>query len=249
MNRAFLFGDGFFETLYVQGDGIPLFLRHMNRARASAEILHFEWPESLTNEFLLEAIIKQMKEKKLTEARCRMSFYRKGGGYYIPESNEMECRFQVETFVRPEFATGVRPVLEAKSLDELAVLCEILPTAKVVVYDANVKNKDPFSGVKSLSSQFYVQAGVFVKSKGAEEGIILNRDRRVAELLMGNVLVVKNKQWYTPSPEEGGIVGVMISELLDRYKKITLTPLSTAHLSDADLLIGCNALRGLYHLK
>ncbi len=249
MNRAFLYGDGFFETMYVQGNQIPLFSRHIARARASAEILHLEWPATLTDERLLSEIIKHVKLKRLREARCRVSFYRKGGGHYIPESNHMECRFNVDAIACPEFASGVAPVMAAKSLEELTAMVEELPTGKVVVYDSNVKSKDPFSGVKSLSSQFYVQAGVFVKSKEADEGIILNRERRVAELLLGNVLVVKNKQWYTPPPEEGGIVGVMISELLERFKKITLTPLSTAHLSDADLLIGCNAMRGLYRLK
>jgi branched-chain amino acid aminotransferase len=249
MNRAFLYGDGFFETIYVHGEEIPLFDRHLKRARASADILHLKWPQSLTDEYLSSEIREQVKLKKLNEARCRISFYRKGGGYYIPESNDMECRFILDEFVCPEFALGVIPTIQANSLEDLTECCERLPPAKVVVYDANVKSKDPFSGVKSLSAQFYVQAGVFVKSKDAEEGIILNRDRRVAELLLGNVLVVKNKQWYTPPSDEGGIVGVMISELLDKFKKITLTPLSTAHLSDADILIGCNALRGLYRLK
>jgi branched-subunit amino acid aminotransferase/4-amino-4-deoxychorismate lyase len=92
-------------------------------------------------------------------------------------------------------------------------------------------------------------AGVFAKAKGVDDVVFFNHELKVSELLLGNVIVVKNNQWYTPDIDQGGVDGVIRAWLLDRFKNITLTPLNKSHLENADLLLGCNALRGLYRLE
>ena len=77
---------------------------------------------------------------------------------------------------------------------------------------------------------------------------MFNKELKVAELLMGNIIVVQNNQWYTPDLDQGGVDGVMRSYLLSKFKNITLTPINRSHMENADLLLGCNALRGLYRL-
>ncbi len=245
MNRAYLYGDGFFETIWVNQGEIPLFDYHWYRARNTAEDLRMIWPDTLTEDKLRQEIINSCTDGK---TRCRITFYRKGGGNYIPESLEMAYQIESHHYKVPDFATGIEGLLAAKSTEDLKVLCSELPKAKAVYYEPHKKNSDIFSSLKGLSAQFYVQAGIFAKDRGAEDAVIFNKELKVAELLMGNIMVVQNNQWYTPDLDQGGVDGVMRSYLLSKFKNITLTPINRSHMENADLLLGCNALRGLYRL-
>lgn len=246
MNRACLYGDGFFETIWVHNGEIPLFEYHWVRARNTAEELKLIWPASLTEQSLKEEIIKSCNDGK---TRCRITFYRKGGGNYIPESLEMAFQLDSYHYKPPDYATGVQKILEAKSTDELKALCLALPLAKAVYYEPHKKNSDRFSAIKGISAQFYVQAGIFAKERDAEDAVIFNKELKVAELLMGNIIVVQNNQWYTPDLDQGGVDGVMRAYVMSKFKNITLTPINRSHMENADLLLGCNSLRGLYRLN
>jgi len=245
MNRACLYGDGFFETIWVKNDEIPLFDYHWLRARNTAEELRLIWPVSLTESVLKEEILKSCNDGK---TRCRVTFYRKGGGHYIPESLDMAYDIESHHYKLPDFATGINNLIEAKSTDELKALCLALPLAKAVYYEPHKKNSDRFSSIKGISAQFYVQAGIFAKEKECEDAVLFNKELKVAELLLGNIIVVQNNQWYTPDLDQGGVDGVMRSYLMSKFKNITLTPINRSHMENADLLLGCNALRGLYRL-
>ena len=177
-----------------------------------------------------------------------VSILRQYCGHYIPESLEMAYQIEGSHYKLPDFATGLNDILEAKSTEELKSLCLDLPMAKAVYYEPHKKNSDRFSSIKGISAQFYVQAGIFAKEREAEDAVLFNKELKVAELLMGNIIVVQNNQWYTPDLDQGGVDGVMRSYLLSKFKNITLTPINRSHMENADLLLGCNALRGLYRL-
>lgn len=246
MNRAFLYGDGFFETIYVNKGEIPLFDWHWKRARKTALSLEMNWPDKLTEEVLKSEILSSCGEGI---HRARVTFYRNGGGYYIPETNEMTHHIWSDGYELPAFASGIERLMKAKTTEDLNRICVDLPKAKAVYYELHKKNLDRFSALKGISSQFYVMAGVFAKGKGVDDVVLFNHALKVSELLLGNIIVVKNNQWYTPDVDQGSVDGVMRAWLLDRFKNITLTPLNKSHLENADLLLGCNALRGLYRLE
>lgn len=246
MNRAFLYGDGFFETIYVNKGEIPLFEWHWKRAVKTAQSLEMLWPVELTPEFLMNEIRNHCGEGI---SRVRLTFYRNGGGHYIPETNEMTFHVWSDLYELPVFASGIEQLMTCRTTEDLNSLCLGLPKAKTVYYEMHKKNSDRFSALKGISSQFYVMAGVFARSKGVDDVVLFNHQLKVSELLLGNIIVVKNNQWYTPDIDQGGVDGVMRAWLLDRFKNITLTPLNKSHLENADLLLGCNALRGLYRLE
>lgn len=246
MNRAFLYGDGFFETIWVHDGIVPLFDLHWKRAKATASKLAMIWPEELTMDVLLNNIIQS---SELPKFRCRITFYRKGEGHYIPLSNELEYHIHSSEYQLPAYATGIESVLSTRHTDELNKLCFNLPLAQAVYYEMHKKNADRFANLKGISSQYYVMAGIHASAKKSDDVVLFNKDMKVAELLLGNIIVVKNNQWYTPGLEEGGVDGVMRAWLLQKFSNITLTPLNKSHLENADLLLGCNALRGLYRLE
>ncbi len=245
MNRAFLYGDGFFETIWVHDGQVPLFDLHWKRAQNTALKLAMNWPESLTKDLLLSQILSS---SELSKFRCRITFFRKGEGHYIPSSNDLDYQIQSSKYELPAFATGIEPVLATRNTDELNKLCYYLPSANAVYYEMHKKNADRFANLKGISSQYYVMAGIHAASRNSDDVVLFNKDMKVAELLLGNIIVVKNNQWYTPGLEEGGVDGVMRAWLLQKFNNITLTPLNKSHLENADLLLGCNALRGLYRL-
>lgn len=247
LNRGCLYGDGFFETLWVNDNQVPLLAYHYRRAKQTAEKLQIEWPENLTEEVLKAAVIKNCGEGTY---RCRITFYREGGGQYIPQNNKLAYFMESSPYELPAFASGVQLICQSQSIEELNNACKELPMGKAVYYEMHKKNNDQFASLKSISAQFYVQAGVFTKSKEADDAVLFNKEFRAAELLLGNLIVVKNNQWYTPGLEQGGVDGVLRACLLDKFAgNITLTPLNKSHMENADLLLGCNALRGLYRLQ
>jgi branched-chain amino acid aminotransferase len=87
-NRAFRYGDGFFETIRFEHNRIPLFKYHLQRMEASNNLFKFE-----TSKFsfsTIELLIGQTFQLNNIESGiARVTFFRSGEGRYTPLQNEM----------------------------------------------------------------------------------------------------------------------------------------------------------------
>ena len=54
MNRGFLYGDGFFESIRIENGEIPLLTYHLERIYDGIEIYQFEPSFDINDEFILE---------------------------------------------------------------------------------------------------------------------------------------------------------------------------------------------------
>jgi branched-chain amino acid aminotransferase len=95
-NRAFKFGDGIFETIKILNGKVVFFEDHYFRLMASMRMLRMKIPMNFTLEFLEGEIKKVAENFSETNLRARLTVYRKDGGLYTPETNEIDYVIDVK---------------------------------------------------------------------------------------------------------------------------------------------------------
>ena len=79
-NRSFRFGDGFFETMKVIDENIPLSEYHFERLFTSLQLLKFEIPAYFTAAYLSDKIKNiVLKNNHAKLARIRLTIFRGDG--------------------------------------------------------------------------------------------------------------------------------------------------------------------------
>lgn len=88
-SRAFLYGDGLFESIRII-NGKPINLKgHMQRMFKGAELLKIRIPIHLNEDVIKEKILELLELSEITKGgKCRLSLDRMSGGSYKPTSNE-----------------------------------------------------------------------------------------------------------------------------------------------------------------
>ena len=84
MNRGFLFGDGFFETIRIINGTIPLLFSHLERIDEAVQIYDLHPAFDIDDEFIT-AIAKEYESNGI----LRINFFRDGEGKYNPTDNGM----------------------------------------------------------------------------------------------------------------------------------------------------------------
>src|SRR5258705_5132473 len=89
-NRAFRYGDAVFETIRLMNGEILFFEKHLARLKRSMEMLSMNWHEdfSFQNLHLLIRHLDQVNNLR-GNGRIRLEVFRKDGGYYTPQTNEV----------------------------------------------------------------------------------------------------------------------------------------------------------------
>ena len=96
-NRAFKYGDAFFETIRCSL-GQPLFFEeHYFRMASSFFIMKMDVPLNFDMDSFQNLIQNLLVENKLQmqSSRIRITFFRKEGGYYLP--NQKSVNFIIES--------------------------------------------------------------------------------------------------------------------------------------------------------
>ena len=202
MNRGFLYGDGFFETIRVTNGQIPLINQHLERIEEAIDIYKliptFQIDEAFLNSF-----------KSSNNELIRLNFFRTGGGKYAPENNELAFEYSSEEFHNPFFiptALDLETELE-KSPHKIGII-NLYPEPKPLV---------KWLTVKSLSSIYYVLAANYKKNKNTDYLFIQNNDGYICEELISNILIKKGEDLIISKPSNGGINGVTQRYLQSNY--------------------------------
>ncbi len=231
-NRALNYGDGVFESIKFANGRLNFWEDHYFRLMSSMRIVRMEIPLSFSPEFLEEQIRLTIRANSLTDkpARVRFLVYRKEGGLYTPDSND------VEYLITASEAESTNYTLNEKGLT-------------VDVFKDFYKQKSLLSNIKSSSAQFYAVASIFRKENGLDECILLNDDKSVCEAISANVFVVKGDEVITPPLADGCLKGVMRKNAIIALKKLGYNVLeksfSPFEIQKADEMFFTNASSGI----
>jgi branched-chain amino acid aminotransferase len=226
-NRAFRFGDGFFETIRTADGTAPMWPYHWKRILRSAEFLGMELPKDCRPDLLFEEVVQYKF------SRVRITFYRVDDGLYEPAPRASTALwFDVAPYGN---VGGNSP---CPHLTRISVCPDIRLSC------------DPWSNIKSCSALRYVAAARYKAANDLEDCFLLNAHERVAEAGSSNVFVVtEDEAIVTPPLTEGCVAGVMRLAVLHLAEglgyRFREAPLTLEDLGRAKEIFLTNAVRGL----
>ena len=230
-NRAFLYGDGLFETIRIYNGKIINLENHVIRLTDGAKVLKMRVPSFYTVDFFHKQIQDLLVKNNISKGgRVRLSVDRIAGGNYIPESNDPVFFIEAYEIESADFE------LNSKGF-EVDVFIDIK------------KNRSKLSNFKTKNGLIYILAGIAAKEKGIDELLILNEDSGIIESSNSNLFVVSNGVLYTPGLEEGCLAGTMRMQIINlalangfKVYECTILP---QNLLAADEVFLTNAIKGI----
>lgn len=231
-NRAFLYGDGLFETLHANGTICQFLDSHYHRLTYGLQELKINIPSYFTVKYFEEQISSLLNKNRIYKgARIRFTAYRDSKGFYTPTSNDLSFLITAEELKEEQY------ILNSKGLI-------------VDFYTEDQKTINRFSNLKTINGLFYVMAGLYKTEKDVDECIILNKKGAVCETISSNIFIVENDNIYTPALSDGCIAGVMRKNVIRLAKnngfKITdYESIDVSRIKLADEIFITNAVKGI----
>ncbi len=193
-DRSFLYGDGLFETLRIQG-GKPLcWQQHLERLRRGAEFLKLHVP--LAPDELRKFLAQLVEQNQMPEAVLRITLSRGVGprGYSPQGASE------------PVLVMSLHP---APSIDLARP-----PQWRLLTTSFRLPGGEPLAQFKTCNKLAQVLARAEAETAGADEGLLLNTDGEVAEAAGSNLFWVRDEVVETPPLASGVLAGVTRAEVL-----------------------------------
>jgi branched-chain amino acid aminotransferase len=231
-NRAFLYGDGVFETVKIINNKILFLEDHYFRLMASMRVVRMEIPMNFTMEYLEQQILTLAEKLDIaTSARARITIYRNDGGYYLPKSNTVSFLINA-TALENTFYT-----IEPKEYE-------------VDLYKDFYVTKQLLSSIKTTNKILNTTASIYAHENGLDNCLLMNDSKNVIEALQGNIFMVQGNRLTTPPVSEGCLNGVMRKQILEIAKKIENLEVIEAVISPFDLqkadeLFLTNVIKGI----
>ncbi len=235
-NRGLRYGDSLFESIRVVNDHIYFLEEHYLRLMASMRILRMEIPMNFTMEFLEAEILKTIAANPSVAAqRIRVTVFRKEGGLYLPDNNEISY------------------CIETKELQDVFFTITD-KTYEVELFKDFFINKDMLSNLKTNNKVLHVVGSVFAKENGYDNCLLLNNQKQVVEALNGNLFLVSGTKIKTPPLNDGCLNGVLRKKLIAILSKldafqIVEESISPFELQKADELFITNSIMGIVPIK
>lgn len=230
-SRAFMYGDGVFESIRVM-HGRPINLEnHILRMLEGARRLKMRPPSYYNLEFF-GAKIEELIHKAgiVGGGRCRISLDRTIGGTYMPEANEVEYFIEVYPLENNQFELNAK----GKEVD---------------IFMDLKKDKNHLSNFKTKNGLLYILSAITAKEKGLDDYLITNYSGGILESTNSNLFVVSNGVLYTPGLEEGCLAGTMrmqiINLALENNVKVYECNILPQNLLVADEIFLTNAIHGI----
>lgn len=230
-NRAFRFGDGFFETIRVFQGKVLFLEHHFARIVDTMAALRIEPNQPFTIQILHHQLQGLLQRNNIQQGgRIRITFYRKSTGFYLPKTDDLGYLIEAEPLTDNDFM--VNPV--GKTVD---------------IFTDFKKDINRLSIYKTLNTQLYVMSALYAREKGLDEALIQNNRLSIIESTSSNIFVVSNGVLYTPTLQDGCLAGTMrmniINLALDNKIKVYECTLNPQNLLSADEVFLTNAIRGV----
>ncbi|SDG81379.1 branched-chain amino acid aminotransferase [Flavobacterium omnivorum] len=231
-NRAFLYGDGVFETVKIINNKILFLEDHYFRLMSSMRVVRMEIPMNFTMEYLEEEILSVVATNLCSDsARARITVYRNDGGYYLPQNNTISFLIHSQPLENALYE------IEKKNYE-------------VDLYKDFYITKQLLSSIKTTNKIINITGSIFADENGLDNCLLLNDSKNVVEALQGNLFMVVGNKLITPPVSEGCLNGVMRKQILNLAKKIENldveeTVISPFELQKADELFVTNVIKGI----
>ena len=227
-NRAFLYGDGLFESVKII-NGKPFNLDvHLKRLFSAALLLNLEISIS-RNDFQddIEILIRENNIKK--GGNLKILVFREEGGKYLPENNQASSLIMSETSDKNSFS------LNKKGLE-------------LGLFKTQLKPMNKLSNYKTISALQSVMCSLDARQKGKDDCLMFNTENRIIESANSNIFYVKNNIIFTPQLREGCVDGTMrncILSLKDLDYKIVENEVKLGDILEAEEVFLTNAIQGV----
>ncbi len=201
-NRAFLYNDSIFETIFVSTGKIHFFEEHLNRLIQGMKVLKYTVPDKFTvfKKNLEDEIFQLMfKNMLFKSARIRLTVFRKPGGLYTPVTNEIDY-----------IITATDPGNEKYVLNNSGCLIDI--------YEEIKKPINKFSPYKTANSLIYSLAGIYKSEHQFDDCLICNDKGNIIESVSSNIFLVIDKRLITPPIKDGCINGIIRNQIINFAK-------------------------------
>ena len=231
-NRAFLYGDGVFETVKVINNKILFLEDHYFRLMSSMRVIRMEIPMNFTMEYLEKQILALVNKNGLSaSSRARITVYRNDGGYYLPQNNTVSFLIHVVALQNTLYA------VEKMNYE-------------VDLYKDFYITKQLLSSIKTTNKIINITGSIFANENGLDNCLLLNDSKNVVEALHGNLFMVLDSKLITPPVSEGCLNGVMRKQIISLAKKIKNLEVIEAAISPFDLqkaeeLFITNVIKGI----
>jgi len=194
-DRGFLYGDGLFETVFV-ANGRPFrFGQHLDRLRSGAQFLKIGWNDS---DAVMNARVEELlKRNGITECALRIQLTRGPGARgYSPENA-----------INPTLILSLHPLTNVSAPD--------FAQWTVVTSSFTVLAGDPLTQFKTTNKLSNICARAEADKNGANEALLLNHRREVAETSSANVFWIARDTVWTPPIESGALPGITRAVVLE----------------------------------
>lgn len=235
-NRAFNYGDGLFETMRYSDGFIYFYEDHYFRLMGSMCMMRIDIAQELNMEMLHQEILNTIESNGLKQksARIRLHFYRDNGGFYAPDKNSAKYLIEVEPLNDNGYS-----ILENGLSSE--------------VYFDHPKAKSVLSSIKSNNALIYVLASVYAKENELDQVFILNTDQEIVETQNANIIVIKDKKAFVPTPDQGALDGVVRKQMIklleeDGYE-ISDDKIRPYEINIADQVFVTNSIFGIQYIN
>ena len=230
-NRAYRYGDGFFESMVMFNKKMPLLEYHWSRIVFTAEVISASLPRAF-DIAALESMILDLASVNdaVKNARLRVQFFRMGKGFYLPDDDELGYSITMDKLDNDRFEAGSGLLAGLR--------------------DDCFKGLSMVSDMKNSGALMYVLAAQFARAEGWDECILMNHFGKICEALNSNVFIVKGDKLITPTLESGCVNGVMRSYLIGLLQGgVEEREFEPDELLNADEILLTNAVKGVQWVR
>jgi len=223
-NRAFNYGDGFFETIKIINSTAFNLSAHLQRIKSAKQILQLHLNEDMN--MITDIIEELIKKNKIINGSVKLYFIRKEGGKYLP--SYLDTDLLITTYKGSSFLQNM-PI-------------------SMCVFNNEKKTKSKLSNIKTLNSLIPILASIYAKKSGYENAIILNIDNNIVQAINANIFLFFNNIIYTPPVLDGCVEGTMRTWLLSN-EDVVEQSLTLDDLKNAEEVFISNAISGFIPIK
>ena len=223
-NRAFNYGDGFFETVKIINSNVFNFSVHYFRIIESCSILSLDF--NYTKKELSEVIETLIIKNNIINGTVKLHFSRDSKGKYMP------------------FSSVVNLLIITNNGEGFCVVKPI----RLCFYTDEIKTKSKLSTIKSCNALVSVLSSIYARENNFDNAILFNTDDNVIECFNSNIFIVKEDIIYTPPVSDGCVSGAMREWVLNNETVIEKS-LSEKEILNADEIFITNAVSGIIPIK
>ena len=219
-NRAYNYGDGFFESIRIINSKTFNFKAHYNRYTIACNILKIDDKKSIK---YFDRILKKLINKNnIINGYAKIHVSRGGSGKYLPNSNNSDIIVTIKSSDKFKFNNAIS-------------LC---------FFSNELKSTSTLSNIKSLNTLIPILASIYAKDQNADNALLQNTKKNIIEATNSNLFIIKNNLVYTPPKEDGPVLGTMRSWVIKQVK-VKEKSLNKKDILTADEIFLTNSIKGI----